>query len=71
MWLEECDSCISFTNVDMDLLKEADLVGHLKNTDKKEKSKEKKDQMAKRLENDYQLSEALNLLKGLNIISSK
>ena len=54
-----------------DLLKEADLVGHLKNTDKKEKSKEKKDQMAKRLENDYQLSEALNLLKGLNIISSK
>ena len=49
-------------------LKESDLQGHLKNTDKKDKSK-KESSINKKLENDYQLSEAINLLKGLNIIS--
>ena len=50
------------------ILKESDLMGHLKNSDNKN-SKENKKKQSKKLENDYQLSEAINLLKGLNIIS--
>ena len=50
------------------ILKESDLMGHLKNSDNKN-SKENKKKQNKKLENDYQLSEAINLLKGLNIIS--
>ena len=50
------------------MIKESDLKGHLKNTDKKNKDSEPQDQN-KKLENDYQLSEAINLLKGLNILS--
>ena len=50
------------------MLKESDLKGHLKNNDKKKKGN--KDKLkSEKLKNDYQLSEAINLLKGLNIIS--
>ena len=51
-----------------EILKESDLLGHLKNTDKKNGNSKLKKQN-KKIENDYQLSEAINLLKGLNIIS--
>lgn len=49
-------------------LKESDLTGHLKNIDK-EDSSESIQTRNKKLDNDYQLSEAINLLKGLNILS--
>ena len=52
------------------MIKESDLKGHLKNTDKKNKDGEPQAQN-KKLENDYQLSEAINLLKGLNILSMR
>lgn len=51
-----------------EMIKESDLTGHLKNTDKEKSSKEPS-LRNKKLENDYQLSEAINLLKGLNILS--
>jgi carboxyl-terminal processing protease len=51
-----------------EILKESDLKGHLENTDNKDKDNKEKLQNEK-LKNDYQLSEAINLLKGLNIIS--
>ena len=51
-----------------EILKESDLKGHLENTDNKDKGNKEKLQNEK-LKNDYQLSEAINLLKGLNIIS--
>ncbi len=50
------------------IIKESDLMGHLKNNEKKD-SKEDKKKQNKNLEDDYQLSEAINLLKGLSIIS--
>lgn len=56
-------------SLDNKMLKESDLKGHLKNTDKK-KNEDIKEAQDKRLEKDYQLSEAINLLKGLNIMSS-
>ena len=56
------------SSLDNKMLKESDLKGHLKNTDKK-KNEDIKAAQDKRLEKDYQLSEAINLLKGLNIIS--
>ncbi len=60
-------------------IKEADLKGHLEQTDKQSKNKKtanktknKKDQAQKKLEkNDYALHEALNLLKGINIIKEE
>ena len=59
-------------------VKEADLSGHLENTkDSKEKAKGKKSSKSKKDEKkplsstDYQLYEALNLLKGLSIFSQK
>ena len=51
-------------------LKESDLKGHLKNNENKNESKNERSSNEK-LKNDYQLSEAINLLKGLNIISMK
>lgn len=58
-----------------DRLKEADLAGHLDDADpaqpkdqKKEKEKTSKSIVSK---NDYQLNEALNLLKGINIYNKK
>ena len=56
-------------SLDNKMLKESDLKGHLKNTDKK-KNEDIKEAQDKRLEKDYQLSEAINLLKGINIMSS-
>jgi carboxyl-terminal processing protease len=50
------------------MIKESDLKGHLENTDKKN-TEEILQIQSKKLENDYQLSEAINLLKGLHIIS--
>ena len=52
------------------MMKESDLKGHLENTDK-EKLEDKSEQQDQKLLNDYQLSEAINLLKGLNILSSR
>ena len=53
----------------LDPIKEADLSGHLSNGDaKKKKSEIKKDEETESLaQTDYQLYEALNLLKGLSI----
>lgn len=56
-------------------LREADLTGHLENDkankkNKSKKSKKKKDQK-KDDAADYQLNEALNLLKGVNIFSAR
>ena len=50
------------------MIKESDLKGHLENTDKKN-AEEILQIQSKKLENDYELSEAINLLKGLHIIS--
>jgi carboxyl-terminal processing protease len=64
---------------DVGRLKEADLSGHLENGNgdskpgKKKTGKRKKDAESKGIlaEEDYQLSEALNLLKGLHILNSR
>ena len=53
---------------DSKMIKESDLKGHLKNNDKKTNNKILVNKNRK-LSEDYQLSEAINLLKGLNIIS--
>lgn len=47
--------------------KEADLAGHLENENGDGEKHEEKEQLAER---DYQLSEALNVLKGFNILST-
>jgi carboxyl-terminal processing protease len=54
-------------------LKEADLSGHLKNDSKNSlNTKEPVNNSKKTLENeDYQLQEALNLLKGINIFNKQ
>ena len=52
------------------MMKESDLKGHLENTDK-DQLEGKSEQQDKKLRNDYQLSEAINLLKGLNILYSR
>ena len=54
---------------EVEFLKESDLTGHLDKNSKKEKNGTsfKNSKYA----DDYQLSEALNLLKGLNILSVK
>jgi len=56
------------------MIKESDLQGHIKNSDKNSQHKgsandNDNDNDNDKLKNDYQLSEAINLLKGLNIIS--
>lgn len=57
-------------------LKESDLSGHISNPNgKSEKSKDKKegksnDEMAEKLQKDYKIHEALNLLKGMHILSA-
>lgn len=51
-------------------LREEDLAGHLENT-KRSTKKTKPDATEDATERDYQLQEALNLLKGLNIVNSK
>ncbi len=47
------------------MIKEADLVRHLRNN---KKSKNKKKKRTKAISEDYHLQEALNLLKGINIL---
>jgi carboxyl-terminal processing protease len=50
-------------------LKEADLAGHLENGEKEEKSEaEKSGEAVSLAQSDYQLYEALNILKGLHIL---
>ena len=57
-------------------LKESDLTGHISNPNEKfEKSTRKKeenqnDEMAEKLQKDYKIHEALNLLKGMHILSA-
>lgn len=51
-------------------LKESDLARHLRNNKKKSNKKKKKTNKKKRDNKDYQLQEALNLLKGINILGS-
>jgi len=53
----------------VDGLKEADLAGHLNNT--QAPSATDKKQASDAVADDYQLNQALNLLKGLNIIGNK
>jgi carboxyl-terminal processing protease len=48
-------------------LREADLEGHLRSRDAPRERRE----MAERLRDDYQLAEALNLLKALNVVSQR
>jgi carboxyl-terminal processing protease len=50
--------------------KEADLAGHLSNTNDGESTEDKNVQEDRLAEKDYQLSEALNVLKGYNILSA-
>lgn len=57
-------------------IKEADLSGHLLNGEKQDKLKKKKaeeekqsDEIVSKLRNDYKVHEALNLLKGMHILS--
>jgi carboxyl-terminal processing protease len=54
-------------------VKESDLTGHLENPNGKKAPKEKKkpDEDKPLVEQDYELGEALNLLKGLSIIRSR
>jgi len=47
-------------------LREADLAGHLTNDKDKKKAKARD----ARLDEDFQLREALNLLKGLNVVKA-
>lgn len=59
-----------FLEPDLDPLKEADLTNHLEGGAESNESKAKKDVESSKalLAEDYQLAEALNLLKGLNIL---
>ncbi len=58
----------------LEQLKESDLSGHISNPNEKnseaKKEQKKKDKMAEKLQRDYNIHEALNLLKGMHIISS-
>lgn len=52
-------------------IKEADLAGHLRNNTKKSKTRKSQNQVKSKsspINQDYQLQEALNLLKGINIL---
>jgi len=54
------------------MLKESDLSGHLENNngkDAKKKSKKEKEAIVTLVKSDYQLYEALNMLKGLHILN--
>jgi len=55
-------------------IKEADLSGHISNPNEKnstEKSSSKDSKNLEKINNDYQIKEALNLLKGINILAKK
>jgi carboxyl-terminal processing protease len=58
-------------------IKEADLTGHLLNGDEQDRPQKKKadeqkkaDEIVSKLRNDYKVHEALNLLKGMHILSA-
>jgi len=58
----------------LDRIKEADLSGHLSNGNGKKKADKKSDKKEKEVplsEKDFQLYEALNLLKGMNILHAR
>lgn len=58
----------------VDQIKEADLSGHLENLDSQKKTKARPgsdDEMIERLQQDYKIHEALNLLKGIDILSAR
>ena len=65
----------SVNKPDLEQIKEADLGGHLENSNSKDNGKDKaaerKDAEISLAETDYQLSEALNLLKALYILDKK
>jgi carboxyl-terminal processing protease len=67
---------VKLTKVDepsMERIKEADLTGHLANGNAKSAGKDKKEKAPELslAESDYQLYEALNILKGLSILKSR
>jgi len=58
-------------------IKESDLTGHLLNGEKQDKLQKKKtveqkqtDEIASKLRSDYKVHEALNLLRGMHILSA-
>jgi carboxyl-terminal processing protease len=63
-------SAVKLEQLDDDFvsIKEKDLTKHLVNTDSEEQKVEKEEKEEKPVGNDYPLHEALNLLKGINIL---
>jgi carboxyl-terminal processing protease len=64
------DVKVTKTKQDENRLKEADLSGHLEGSDEGT-STDKKDTEKKSIDDDFQLNEALTLLKGINIYTKK
>ena len=67
---------LSSVEQNIDPLSEADLSGHLENGDKQKSGKDKQDEQDKNgtetsIRNDYQLYEALNMLKGMAILQDR
>jgi len=63
---------LTHTDADQELLKESDLAGHLENNTLKKGDKTKSNSVKDEVDTkDYQLQEALNLLKGISIIRSR
>ena len=63
---------LTHTDTDQELLKESDLAGHLENNTLKPGDKTKSDSVKDEVDTkDYQLQEALNLLKGISIVRSR
>jgi len=64
----------SIRNNGVKQIKESDLSGHISNPNGKEKNSKKgkksEDKMSEKLQKDYKIHEALNLLKGMHILSS-
>jgi len=64
----------SIRNNGVKQIKESDLSGHISNPNGKEKGsikgKKSEDKMSEKLQKDYKIHEALNLLKGMHILSS-
>lgn len=62
---------VTHTDTDQELLKESDLAGHLQNNTLKKGKKSTKNGVKDEVDTkDYQLQEALNLLKGISIVKS-
>ena len=63
---------LTHADADQELLKESDLAGHLENNTLKKGDKTKSTSVKDEVDTkDYQLQEALNLLKGISIIRSR